>query len=167
MSITRGHHGRDPQRNNRRLNTRRRPPERLQGAALISSRGGGGENMSKAYICPSPGCYGIVETSGRYCRLHSQYQAAKDARSKVASAARWTKHRDKIDYDWVWHDPRWRALRAAHLKAEPLCARCGAEATIVDHVIPHRGNEDLAFDPGNLQSLCATHSAVKSREDRG
>lgn len=30
-------------------------------------------------------------------------------------------------------------------------------ATVADHVIPHKGDERLFFDPTNLQSLCAHH----------
>lgn len=30
-------------------------------------------------------------------------------------------------------------------------------ATVVDHVVPHRGDVDLFFDATNLQSLCKPH----------
>jgi 5-methylcytosine-specific restriction protein A len=30
-------------------------------------------------------------------------------------------------------------------------------ATVVDHKIPHKGDETLFFDPENLQSLCKPH----------
>lgn len=30
-------------------------------------------------------------------------------------------------------------------------------ATVVDHVIPHRGNPDLFWDENNCQSLCQYH----------
>ncbi len=49
---------------------------------------------------------------------------------------------------------KWQALRAAHLQGQPLCVECGTLATVVDHIEPHRGNEQLLFDPANLQSLC-------------
>lgn len=63
----------------------------------------------------------------------------------------------------------WRKLRAHQLAREPRCRMCVAlkrptPATIADHVTPHRGDPRLFFDPGNLQSLCATHhSSVKAR----
>jgi 5-methylcytosine-specific restriction endonuclease McrA len=42
------------------------------------------------------------------------------------------------------------------------------EATVVDHVRPHRGAEALFFDAGNLQSLCKTHhDRDKSAMERG
>ncbi len=58
------------------------------------------------------------------------------------------------------YDRRWRALRLVHLTAHPFCATCWVNgvpvpATVVDHVIPHKGDPLLLYDAGNLQSLCA------------
>ena len=40
------------------------------------------------------------------------------------------------------------------------------QATVADHIKPHRGNEVL-FYAGELQSLCAEHhSATKQREEK-
>jgi 5-methylcytosine-specific restriction enzyme A len=46
------------------------------------------------------------------------------------------------------------------------CAELGivTDATQVDHVVPHRGNDDLFWDEqGNWQALCATCGARKSQ----
>jgi 5-methylcytosine-specific restriction enzyme A len=123
--------------------------------------------MSKAAFCPFPGCLGIVAQVGRYCHAHAHLQAERDQREKERATKRWDAHHEKIDYSWVWHDPRWRRMRAAQLKREPACRRCSEQATTVDHITPHRGDPALAFDPENLQSLCDRCSAAKSREDRG
>lgn len=41
-------------------------------------------------------------------------------------------------------------------------------ATVVDHIIPHRGDETLFWDPINHQALCAPcHNSAKQREERG
>lgn len=41
-------------------------------------------------------------------------------------------------------------------------------ADTVDHVIPHRGHRNLAFDPENLQSLCKPcHDRHAQAKDRG
>ena len=42
----------------------------------------------------------------------------------------------------------------------PLCAECQRHgrvtaATVVDHIIPHRGNMELFWDRDNWDSLCA------------
>lgn len=67
----------------------------------------------------------------------------------------------------------WKIRRRDQLRSEPLCRRCRAkgetvEATVADHVIPHRGDWEL-FIRGKLQSLCEPcHSGeVQSEERRG
>ncbi len=41
-------------------------------------------------------------------------------------------------------------------------------ATEVDHIIPHKGDMSLFWDPSNWQSLChACHSRKTAREDGG
>lgn len=73
----------------------------------------------------------------------------------------------------MYHTARWGRLRTQQLRSEPLCAYCLAKgevvlATVVDHVIPHRGDPEL-FYRGRLQSLCATHhsGSKQSEELRG
>ena len=55
---------------------------------------------------------------------------------------------------------RWQKARAAWLMLHPLCAECQRHgrvtaATVVDHIIPHRGNMELFWDRDNWDSLCA------------
>ena len=65
----------------------------------------------------------------------------------------------------------WRSFRNRFLKEHPLCAYCLKQnvvtmATVVDHIIPHRGDADLFWRQGNHQSLCTTcHSSIKQREE--
>ena len=41
-------------------------------------------------------------------------------------------------------------------------------ATVVDHIVPHKGDEARFHDLNNLQSLCATcHNSVKQRIELG
>ncbi len=67
----------------------------------------------------------------------------------------------------LYNTARWQRRRAQQLKDHPLCKLCSdmrarvTEATVADHVIPHRGSEHL-FWYGELQSLCAEcHSGWK------
>jgi 5-methylcytosine-specific restriction protein A len=67
---------------------------------------------------------------------------------------------------------RWRKARAAFLASHPLCAACQAEghvvpATVVDHVVPHRGDQKLFWDRTNGAPACKPcHDAKTAREGR-
>ncbi len=57
---------------------------------------------------------------------------------------------------------KWQKAREAFLREHPLCVMCAAEgrvtvATVVDHIVPHRGDQSLFWRRSNWQSLCATH----------
>ena len=71
----------------------------------------------------------------------------------------------------LYDTKRWRRLAAQQLRLHPLCVRCLVHneivpATIVDHVIPHRGNVNL-FWCGELQSLCLLcHTGSKQFEEK-
>lgn len=71
--------------------------------------------------------------------------------------------------DKFYSSTRWREVRAAQLRADPLCAMCRSAgkltpATVVDHIKPiKQGGE--RFDYDNLQSLCwSCHSSKTRRE---
>lgn len=74
---------------------------------------------------------------------------------------------------WVYATSKWKALRTEHLEIEPLCRyhqQIGVvvAATVVDHIIPHRGDAKLAFDRKNLQSLCKPcHDSLAQKKDHG
>ena len=53
----------------------------------------------------------------------------------------------------------WRKARRRFLAVNPLCAACLKRgvltpATVVDHILPHRGNPQLFWDESNWQPLC-------------
>jgi len=68
---------------------------------------------------------------------------------------------------------RWSRVRLIQLKKYPLCAICLLKgvttiATEVDHIVPHRGNQTLMYDPDNFQSLCKPcHSRKTAKTDGG
>lgn len=67
---------------------------------------------------------------------------------------------------------RWRRGRVHFLQRNPLCAMCkrGGRVTaarVVDHVVPHKGDQLLFFDQGNWQALCfSCHNSRKQRIER-
>ena len=79
----------------------------------------------------------------------------------------------KSDYAHLY-GRQWAKYRKRFLQANPLCRMCEQqgyieEATVVDHIKPHKGDLDLFFDLNNLQSVCKAHhdSDLQSIEARG
>jgi 5-methylcytosine-specific restriction protein A len=66
---------------------------------------------------------------------------------------------------------RWEMARARFLRSHPMCVMCEAQgrvevATVVDHIIPHRGDQELFWRESNWQALCATHhNSHKQRQE--
>ncbi|RAI43980.1 HNH endonuclease [Rhodoplanes roseus] len=96
---------------------------------------------------------GRVVASGATCSCTRIRKAESDACRPNASAR---------GYDGVW-----RAEAKAFLRANPTCKRCGAPATLVDHLIPHRGVSRLFWNRSNWQPLCTTcHSRAKQAAEK-
>ena len=54
---------------------------------------------------------------------------------------------------------RWQKASKAYLQSHPLCVACVkmgryTKATVVDHIVPHRGDQKLFWDQSNWQALC-------------
>ncbi|ORE90148.1 HNH endonuclease [Aurantimonas sp. 22II-16-19i] len=65
------------------------------------------------------------------------------------------------------YDRAWQRASAEYRRANPTCRRCGAPATLVDHIEPHRGNMRLFWNRANWQPLCtACHSGAKQAEEK-
>jgi 5-methylcytosine-specific restriction protein A len=68
---------------------------------------------------------------------------------------------------------QWAKARLQFLKEHPLCAEClrnerVTEATVVDHITPHRGDMNLFWNRNNWQPLCAScHGRKTAKEDGG
>ncbi|NJO39054.1 MAG: HNH endonuclease [Rhizobiales bacterium] len=66
---------------------------------------------------------------------------------------------------------QWRDLELDVLSDQPFCAHCEAVGTIepsmiVDHIAPHRGEQDLFWSRKNLQGLCYSCHGRKSQHER-
>lgn len=72
----------------------------------------------------------------------------------------------------LYNRKRWKKLRLDHLAENPLCVMCKQEgrvtvAEVVDHITPHKGDEDLFHNPMNLQGLCKLHhDAAKQKAEK-
>jgi 5-methylcytosine-specific restriction protein A len=76
------------------------------------------------------------------------------------------KIRSKSFYKFVGIRKKW-------LKDHPWCVFCLRDlgikrlAEVVDHIVPHKGDDKLFLSTDNLQSLCKRcHDVKKQREDK-
>lgn len=66
---------------------------------------------------------------------------------------------------------RWQKARETFLQHHPLCVYCEREgritaANVVDHKVPHRGDQALFWDQANWQPLCRScHDSAKKAEE--
>jgi len=83
-------------------------------------------------------------------------------------------HRDAAQPWRAWYKTsRWQRLRwkvlVRDLFACQMCGRIEPDTSklVADHVIPHRGDEAMFWDEGNLQCLCKPcHDKVKQSQER-
>ncbi len=64
---------------------------------------------------------------------------------------------------------QWENARAEYLRAHPYCQHkaCGRPATIVHHVIPHKGNMRLFWERTNWMPVCkACHDGPLQSQER-
>lgn len=67
------------------------------------------------------------------------------------------------------YSARWDRSSLAFKAQHPLCLGCEARGKtvpteVVDHIVPHRGDQDLFWDIGNWQPCCRRcHDVVKAR----
>jgi 5-methylcytosine-specific restriction enzyme A len=91
---------------------------------------------------------------------------------KSAAAVKRALNRQRPSATRRGYGPRWRRARAAFLAQHPLCATCKTRgcvvpATVVDHIVPHRGDPALFWDEANWAALCKRcHDAKTAREGR-
>lgn len=65
------------------------------------------------------------------------------------------------------YDDKWARARRLFLNEHPLCAECMktgriVAATVVHHVVDHRGDHKLFWDSANWQPLCKSHHDAKT-----
>lgn len=105
--------------------------------------------------CTYPGCGALVRDGTSRCSKHKHIERRQVDAKRGSSSER-------------GYGSRWQTARAAFLKRHPDCARCPSPATVVDHVVPHKGDKDLFWDRANWQPLCKRcHDAKTAREDGG
>ena len=121
--------------------------------------------------CAHPGCREWALPGRSYCAKH---QAEHDAARKEAhermlreisqARAEAQKEKDKRRGTAAarGYDSAWNRARKAYIIRHPLCAVCGAPATDVDHIKPHKGDKKIFWDSSNWQPLCHSCHAKKT-----
>lgn len=104
--------------------------------------------------CRHPGCARLVDSTETYCSehktLHPEFTRSASRRG---------------------YGSRWQKISKRYLKEHSLCTEClkqgrYTEATVVDHIVPHRGNQKLFWDKNNWQALCKPcHDKKTGTED--
>ena len=104
--------------------------------------------------CGHPGCPELVAPGKRYCDKHLPlHPEVTRSAAKRGYGSRWQRERKKF------------------LETHPLCAECKKEgrytkATVVDHIVAHRGDDKLFWDRSNWQPLCKLcHDRKTGNED--
>lgn len=67
---------------------------------------------------------------------------------------------------------RWQTARKQYLMQNPLCVDCEKHnlvtaARVVDHIVPHQGDQTLFWDRENWQGLCKSHHSQKTAGQDG
>jgi len=106
--------------------------------------------MRPKHPCSHPGCPELVESGKKYCDKH------------LPLHPEYTRPAAKRGYN-----SRWQKARRKFLTENPLCAECMKEgrytkATVVDHIVPHRGDQTLFWEQSNWQPLCEKHHNLKT-----
>lgn len=104
--------------------------------------------------CRHPGCARLIDSTATYCSehrpLHPEYTRSASRRG---------------------YGSRWQKVSKQFLMEHPLCAEClkqgrYTEATVVDHITPHRGDKSLFWNESNWQPLCKPcHDKKTGRND--
>ena len=80
--------------------------------------------------------------------------------------------RDVSHYNKFYNNSKWRLLRDLALKRDAgLCVMCRengifTKADVVDHIVPTKVDESLAYDLSNLRCLCHYHHNNVTQEQK-
>lgn len=103
--------------------------------------------------CAEPGCRALVRT--HRCDRHKREQQRPEENRANSNERGYTY--------------RWQKARMGYLAKQPLCVMCLANgvtepATQVDHIVPHRGDQEKFWDRSNWQGLCASCHSTKTAQ---
>lgn len=106
--------------------------------------------------CNKAGCNKL--TAERYCEIHKNLNYGYDQQRKSSC---------KRGYGRAW-----QKSSKTFLLNHPFCARClqkniHTKSIVVDHIVPHKGNQKLFWDKNNWQPLCKQCHDIKTATEDG
>lgn len=128
----------------------------------MGERGGRLMALRPLKPCAAPACPALVRGQ-RYCGKHEN----------LADQTKRDHDRRRGNSTQRGYGYKWQQARARFLQIHPLCVHCEKEGRVtaardVDHVIPHRGDQELFWRQSNWQALCTScHSKKTATEDSG
>lgn len=121
-------------------------------------------------VCNYPGCGRV--TTEKYCSVHAVKGKMYDEKAKRFYWKDKKNTTKKKSSTARGYDAKWRRASKIFLARNPFCvyhAKVGImkPAEIVDHIKPHKGDQQLFWDQANWQSLCKKcHDSVKQRIEK-
>ena len=117
-------------------------------------------------VCRKAGCSRLTQNRNGYCEECQEYAKQKETDRLAAALKNADKKRGNSAQRG--YGEKWRKERIAYLQENPLCVECAKRglvvaATVVDHVIPHRGDVKLFWRRSNWQPLCRWCHNEKTR----
>lgn len=112
--------------------------------------------------CRQFGCKALVH-NGAYCDVHAKVKRQQSDAVRATSSQR--------GYGY-----KWQQISKAFLRAHPLCQCPNCQegklrlmaASVVDHIIPHKGDMKLFWDRNNWQAMSKEcHDRKTATEDGG
>jgi 5-methylcytosine-specific restriction protein A len=122
-------------------------------------------------VCWKAGCHRLTQVT--YCAKHKltgeELKAHREKYRRRVGQIKARANSGERGYNSVW-----RKHRKAFLNSNPWCKHCFDKsnllvvANVVDHIIPHKGDNDLFWGRANWQPLCySCHSKKTVTEDGG
>ena len=109
--------------------------------------------MSRAALrqCAEAGCRALVRAAR--CERHKKLRPAEN----------------RANSNERGYTSRWHRARVTYLVRHPLCVHClqhglTEPSTQVDHIVPHRGDQEKFWDRTNWQGLCASCHSKKTAQ---
>ena len=101
--------------------------------------------MLHKHPCLAIGCPTLIAQGEKYCQAHKHLKP-RDTRPSA---------------NYRGYGAKWQKARLDWLSKHPKCVKCGDNATVVDHIIPHKGDDKLFWANTNWQSMCGRCHRLK------